>query len=121
MISPVTDQAEILSCYELIKAIPYVDMTPETVLAKCLTGEYEVVVDCQDEPSGIAISTKQGTTCFVVGVYAKNNVKFNMEEYIELLKSVGYTKIRAVSTKPELAYSRLLKMNKLWTVFERDI
>ena len=62
----------------------------------------------------------QGDKCFVVALHGKNNTRQFIDMFFDMLKDEGIKKVRGSTSRDEVdAYGRLMRMDKLWTVFER--
>ena len=105
--------------YTWIQECNFTEVTPELVLARCITGEYECFEGSDgSEVVGIAIVRGYGTMAFIVGAWAKNQLKEFMADFFTLLKSRGFVTVRTSANFNEAAYERLTGLKKLWTVYE---
>ena len=106
--------------YGWIQQIPFVDITPEICLARCLTGQYQGVTGLiKGQPIGIAVYYIKDDMAFIVGLWAKNQVVRFKELFLDYLKKNNIKVIRSVSKLPSESYSKLMGMEKLWSVYER--
>ena len=122
IIARITNKEDFIKYYYLMKDIPLFDITPETCLAKCLTGEFWGYLGTGGkEPVCIVIGRDYGKMAFIVGVWAKNSLKPFLSSFWAILKDQGYTTARSSSMFDIEAYQKLLGMKKLWTVYEREL
>lgn len=118
MLREITNKEEFISLYPWIKECNFTEITPELVLARCIAGEYFGCVGEKDTVAGMAIYRPYGDMVFVVGAWAKNNLKEFMPEFLVKMKSLGFKTLRTSANFNETAYSRLTGLKKLWTVYE---
>jgi len=121
-ITQITDKKDFIRHYDWIKECGFTDISPENVLANCLLGKYwGFVGELDGKDVGIAIGYTKGTMAYIVGLWCKNNLSKFLDSFIQLLKDNGYKTIRASSDHPEKAYARLMGMEKLWSIYEREL
>ena len=113
--------SELIPFYSWIKELNYTDITAETCLAKCLLDEYKSFIGLEDDrPAGIVIYKYVNPTfVFVVGLWGKNKVNIFRDMFFNRLKQLGVKTVRASTTRPEKSYGRVMKMKRLWAVYER--
>jgi hypothetical protein len=118
-----TSQKEILAQYPFMLKIPLCDLTPETVLASCLKGEYlTYAFKLEGVCVGILIVRDMRPTMFIVGHYAKGLMsKFDMPLYYENLKKDGYTKAQCVSNIDSDKVEKWSGMTKQFAMFEKEL
>jgi len=115
-------QEEILNHYDLIKEIPTLDVTTETMLARCLIGQYSVLFgDIDEKTKGIVLFEIKNYSVWVVGVSARGCLDLFLTKFYEKLDSMGIVFISAQSALPEDKFIKATKLNKLWTVYGRRI
>lgn len=120
---PIKDKEIFVKCLPWLREIKFVDMTPLDCLARCLTGQYLGSLGVKNgKPVAIVIYYLfDSDKAFVVGLWAKNNLKDLPEEFYFQLQEQGIKTVRASSTHNPEAYARLIKMEKKFTVFERSL
>ena len=113
---------EFISRYDWIKQIDYTDMEPYECLGRCLSGRYSGCIGYKDKAVGIVIYYIYDTDkCWVVGLWAKNNLEGFQKLFYDELKSMGIKTVRSSTTLSDTAYERLMGMKKLWSVYERAL
>ncbi len=118
----ISSQNEVLKHIEFFKKIPYVNMSWETMLGRCLIGQYGAISFLEDnEPVGILIFENRHPELYVIGICLQNKVKDFYNLFFKEMKELKYTNIKAISKLPEAGYMKLLGFEKLWTVYGRNI
>jgi hypothetical protein len=113
-------QSEIIESYPLFQEIDFTDMTPETCMGRCLTGQYRCFAGKEgDDILGLVALYFRDTTAFVVALSGKNSLKKGMPVFIDMLRKLGVKAIRGETKHNEAAYSRLFGMEKIYSTFER--
>jgi len=117
-IEAVTDKQFFLDHLDWLRDIPFSDMTYIDCLERCLTGKYQCLAGYIDgKPVGLMVYYINGDSCWVVGLWAKNNYKKFSGKMFELLKNYGVKLVRCSSVHEN--FERLTGMKKLHTVYER--
>ena len=115
-------QKDILETLPLLNKIPLIDISTETMLARALLGEYGIMVNLDNDMlSGVLVYKNNFPEFFIVGVYAKNQVKEMFPLVIEELREQNYTSIKAVTRLTQKAYEKVTGFKKLWSVYGRKI
>ena len=57
----------------------------------------------------------------IKGLYAKNQVSKFIAAFEAIIKEKKYTHIRAISTHNEEAYTKVTGLEKMWSVFGREL
>lgn len=122
MILPIPDHKFLLEHFDWLEACNFIDITPMQVIAKVVQGEYFALVGYDShKPTALVICKSEGTTCFVVGLYAKNSLRKVLDEFLVKLKDAGFESLRSLTNHKEEPYERLLGMKRLWSVYERKL
>lgn len=115
-------QDEVMRHTGFLKKIPHVNMSWETMLGRCLTNQYGAISFLEDNvPVGVLIFRNEHPELFIIGICLQNKVKAFYDLFFEKIKELKYTRVRAISKLPEAGYMKLLKFEKLWTVYGRKI
>ena len=114
---------EFIQYFSWIKELNFSDMTPVQCLSRCLSGEYLGLIGIKDgKILGLVIYRFVNPTfVFVVALHCKNNLNLFLDIFYNELKQKGVTLVRSSTTRPEKAYGRVMKMKRLWTVYERSL
>jgi hypothetical protein len=113
-------QQEIIAAYPFFQEIDFTDMTPETCLGRCLTGQYHCFCGKKGgHVIGFVAFYIRDSAAFVVALSGKNTLKEGLPLFIDMLKKSGIKKIRSETKIKDSVYSRLLGMEKIYSTFER--
>lgn len=108
--------------YKFITGIPTVDITPETMLARCLLGDYIALSFVEDnEPKGIVFFKGTGDSAFIVGIHLQDKTKLFYNLFYEQLKNSGYKYLKAVSKLPTEKFEGFSGFKKLWSVYGKEL
>lgn len=122
-VHPIKNKEVFIKCWPWFQEIDFIDLDPAEVLARCLTGQYLGSIGIKEgKPVALVIYYVFDTNkVFVVGLWAKNNLKDLPEEFYLQLKEQGIKTVRASSKHNPEAYAKLIKMDPKFTVFERAL
>lgn len=117
-----TSPEHIIAVYPWFQDIDFSDTSPAICLSKCLAGEYEIDLAIKGEDAvGIVIYRMQGDYCWVVGSWCKNNLKGFPDMFFINLKDRGIKRVRCSSTRDPRAFAKVMGMDRLWSVFEKEL
>lgn len=118
----VHDQKDLIKYYTFIEKIPYIDITPETMLGRCLTKQYCCFVFLEDEePVGVLIGNVMHPTMHVVGIYLKGKLKYFREAWFAKLRELEFKVVTSGSMLPEKAYEKVTTFDKWYTVYRKEL
>jgi hypothetical protein len=114
---------EFIQFFPLMKELNFTDMTPVQCLSKCLWGDFLGYVAILDGKTvGMVVYRfVDPSFVFVIALHCKNNLKYFLDTFYDDLKKKGVKVVRSSTTRPEKAYGRVMKMKRLWTVYERSL
>ena len=116
----IKDKELFIENFDMLKKIPFVDNTPEEVLGFCLTGKYYGYLGYKDNKVvAIVVFYTIDKLAFVVGLYARNNLKGLPDLFWEELKKNGIETARASTDQPIKDYGKRMGMEKICTMYER--
>jgi len=120
MIRIVDSQQEVMKLFSIMNKIPLVDMSPETCLARCLTGAYTCVV-ASESPGTLCILSYSIKVAHIVALYAPGQVRRYSKILFKFLSERGITTVTAVSTRDPDAYTILTGFTADYTHFSKEI
>ena len=101
-----------------------VGMTRAVMLSRVMSGKYlAVIAENGEMVSGMAIIEPIGSTCNIIYVTVSPPGLFKklMAQFLENIKALGYTKIRAWTKHNPKAFERLTGLKTVWTCLEKEL
>ena len=121
-ITTINDTKEFIQYWDWIQEIPPLDDTHEQILGHCLLGNYlGLKLYLNGRVVGIVIYKPINSFIFIVGVYVKKHMNLFVEDAYAFFKKNGYSEVRAYTTHNEESFAKITKMQKVCSLFRKEI
>ena len=122
-ITTINDTEEFLLYWDWIKEMPPLDETHAQMLSRCLSGNdyLGLKLYLDGRVVGIVIYKPINAFIFIAGVYAKNYTRLFRDDVYAFFKKQGYPEVRAYTTHNDESFAKITKMQKVCSLFRKEI
>ncbi len=123
MIEQITTTEGFIEAYPYMKKIPFVPGTTDRfVLASCLLNNCNGLKLTKDSDlCGYVFFSVHGDVWNIAGIWCENHFEDFKDQLFDYAKSMGCRMIEASTVHNEGAYAKLTGMDRVFTVFKKDL
>jgi len=117
-----TKPEAIMALWPDLLEVPLTNISPNVVMAKCLAGEFEVIIGKVGvEPKGFMIFYQRGENLDIVALHLRHYTVAFLQEFCKLCHERGVKRFFAISSARPGVYRRLIGMKELYTTYMYEV